>query len=193
MYKMPNMSKLNSNIDEMLEKLGGKDVQSRKVRRTFQVYDRYKDVIEVIYKENAPLMLKHTNSVFIFNKDGVKTLAVYVDESIFAAELNAQREMVRLKLLEMFKEKVDQFDIHISRGKYKLQHPYDVENLEMTSRKLDVKPLEEAQESYVEQTISVVDNPVLRDRIKKAMTADLQWKNAISDKLPENSQNSALN
>ena len=59
----------------------------RKAARAAQVRDIWKHLVE-------PAFLEHTNSVFILTEQGVKKLVVYVDDSIFAAELNARRELI---------------------------------------------------------------------------------------------------
>ena len=51
-------------------------------------------------------------------------LVVYVDNSLVAAELNARRELIRLKYREQFKAVIDIFEIRISRGAYKNKYPF---------------------------------------------------------------------
>ena len=48
---------------------------------------------------------------------------MYVEDSLIAAEVDARREMIKLKFLELFGEEIDEFRIRVSRGKYKLSHP----------------------------------------------------------------------
>ena len=118
------MRRIGDNIEGYVASLMGDDEQARINYRAQQVRNRYRLAIESVYRENAELFLSHTNNVYILKKDGVLTLIVYVDESIFAAELNAQRELIKLKLLQLFGEQVEQFEIHVSRGNYKDYHPY---------------------------------------------------------------------
>ena len=47
-----------------------------------------------------------------------------MEDSLIAAEVDARREMIKLKFLELFGEEIDEFRIRVSRGKYKLSHPY---------------------------------------------------------------------
>ena len=112
-----DMKKLGQDIEYYLATLTGDQDQMRINLRALQVRDRYKTVLESVYRDSSSLFLQHTNNVYIVNKDGVKTLIVYVDESIFAAELNAQRELIKLKLLQLFGEEVEDFNIYISRKK----------------------------------------------------------------------------
>lgn len=170
--------KLESAIRNEINSLAEGDDKSRLLARTLQVQECYKQVIQKVYRSNAQLFLDHTNSVYILDKDGCKTLIVYVDESIYAAELNAQRELIRLHMHQMFSEDVQVFDIKVSRREYKKKHPYKDENDDPVDKLLIrdrcVEELTADKEEYIEQTLSAVDDLRLRESLKKAMTADLK-------------------
>lgn len=169
------MKKIGVDIDVFLASLTGDEERARITIRARQVRDRYKTVIESVYRDVAPLFLEHTNNVYIMNKNGVKTLIVYVDESIFAAELNAQRELIKLKLLEQFGEAVEQFEILVSRGKYKNNHPYILESDQDGAplRKYEAAPLSEDDKRLVTQTVSSIEDASLKKTLEKAMTASM--------------------
>lgn len=170
------MRKVGADITYLVASLVGDDEQARINLRANQVRERYKRALETVYRDQAPLFLAHTNNVYIMEKDGVRTLIVYVDESIYAAELNAQRELIRLHLLEMFGEDVEAFEIHISRGKYKNNHPYLTETSRKTDEKAPSIPLNADEKAYVSDTVARIDDQHLREALQKAMTADLEWK-----------------
>lgn len=170
------MRKVGADISYLLATLMGDDEQARINVRANQVRERYKRAIETVYRDAAPLFLAHTNNVYIMNKDGVRTLIVYVDESIFAAELNAQRELIKLHLLQLFGEDVEMFEIHVSRGKYKKNHPYLTDSQQQADEKPASIPLDEAETAYVSDTVAHVEDERLRETLRKAMTADLEWK-----------------
>lgn len=178
------MKKLSANIPSALAALGREIPDARKKARASQVRGMWKDAVEDIYKDGAPLFLEHTNSVYLMDKDNVRTLVVYVDESIFAAELNAQRELFKLKFLDRFGEAVEVFDIHISRGSYKTQHPYRDENASVQQEidKRPPKPLSTAQLEEVNAQVSLVENPTVREALLKAMITDMEWKKGQFDK-----------
>ena len=180
------MRKLGTDLELMIAKLTGDDEQARINLRARQVRDRYKQALETVYKEQAALFLAHTNNVYIMVKDEVKTLIVYVDDSIFAAELNAQRELIRLKLLELFGEQVEQFEIHVSRGKWKGNHPYVLNETSAESARPEPVPLDAEEEQRVLQTASKIDHDKIRNALKSAMTADMQLKKAHNDQYPNN-------
>ena len=170
--------KLKSAIQNEIDCLAEGDDKSRLLARSLQVQERYKQVIQKVYRSNAQLFLDHTNSVYILDKDGRRTLIVYVDESIYAAELNAQRELIRLHMHQMFSEDVQVFDIKVSRREYKKKHPYK----DMHDGFDDISPVQDCcvqaltpdREEYIEKTLSAVDDQRLKESLKKAMTADLK-------------------
>ena len=171
------MRKIGADIPGIVAKMGGDSEAARVNLRIQQVRERYKQAIQMVYRKSAHLHLAHTNSVIIRTKDGRKTLIVYVDDSLFAAELNAQRELIKLHLLELFGEEIDDFQIKVSRWKkYREVHPY-IDNDEVES---DIKshavPLDDAEKSYVSNISSKLDDKRLRKAFEKAMTADLEWK-----------------
>ena len=171
------MRKLGKEINQTLAAWESSSEEARINLRIRQVRDRYRRAIEEVYKENAQFHLAHTNSVIITAKRGVKTLIVYVDDSIFAAELNAQRELVWLKLLEMFGEEIDDFQIKISsRRKYREMHPYQTETQRESNQLLPSIPLDDEEKAYVSDTVSHISDKKVRESLQKAMTADLEWK-----------------
>lgn len=184
------MKKLGTNIPGLLEQMSSQNPTARLNLRINQVRARYRDALEDVYGPNAQLFLDHTNNVYIMDKDGVRTLIVYVDDSIFAAELNAQRELIKLKLLELFGEEVEAFEIGISRGNYKNNHPYAPSEEEMQGetpgqdKQARSIPLDDDERAYVEDATQGIEDPGLRERIQKAMTADLEWKKGEKESAP---------
>ena len=173
------MKKAGAGVQRLVANLAGDDEQARINLRANQVRDRYRRVMEAVYRDQARLFLAHTNNVYIMTKGGVRTLIAYVDESIYAAELNAQRELIKLRLLELFGEDVEQFEIHVSRGRYKSNHPFLADAPEgpgTAGAKPAAIPLTQDESAYVDETVSAVEDPRLREALRKAMTADMEWK-----------------
>ena len=171
------MKKIGADINHLLSELGSNSDEARINMRTQQVRDRYKQAIESVYRDAAQLHLAHTNNVIITRKDGIKTLIVYVDESLFAAELNAQRELIKLRLLELFGEEIDDFQIRTSRWKkYRENHPYLNPDSQESAEKSPSIPLNDDEKSFVSRTSAVIEDEKLRKSLERAMTADLEWK-----------------
>ena len=172
------MRKIGNDIGRAIVEMGGDSDEARINMRVRQVLERYRQAIESVYPgETASLHLAHTNKVIITNTDDVRTLIVYVDDSLFAAELNAQRELIRLKLLELFGEDVADFQIKTSRWKkYREIHPYTDIDFEDSDRKTPSVPLNDDEKEFVSRTVGVVQDIRIQKSLEKAMTADLEWK-----------------
>ena len=175
---MSSMKKLSNTIEHLISELSGDSDQARINLRAHQVRDRYRKALQTVYPQTFQLFLDHTNNVYILKDEGVKTLIVYVDESIFAAELNAQRELIKLKLLELFGEQIEEFRIHVSRAQYKNYHPYTIEEDALKTQAPPLAPLDESEKRYVKETASIVEDDKLRESFEKAMTADVSRKRA---------------
>ena len=167
------MRKIGADIRYAVARLGEGSDAARVNLRIQQVRERYRRAIESVYRDSAALHLAHTNTVIIRDRK----LVVYVDDSLFAAELNAQRELIRLRLLELFGEEIDDFQIRTSeRRKYREMHPYLTEIQQEPVRKSPSIPLDSVEKSFVSDTSSQIDDEKLRRTFEKAMTADLEWK-----------------
>ena len=96
-------------------------------------------------------------------------LTVYVDNSLVAAELNAQRELIILKYREQFDVKVDRFDIKISRGAYRENYPFkklqNQKNLP-TPHKLTVE-----EEREIETCVSGIEDKDIRESFRRVLKA----------------------
>ena len=167
------MRRIGADIRYAVARLGETTESGRLNLRIQQVRERYRRAIESVYRDSAPLHLAHTNTVIIRDRK----LVVYVDDSLFAAELNAQRELIKLRLLELFGEEIDDFQIRISQWKkYREIHPYITESQQATDTDSPSIPLDSNEKSYVSNTSSLIDDERLRKTFEKAMTADLEWK-----------------
>lgn len=169
------MNGIGQEITSCMSRLAGSNNLARYNLRASQVRSRYRRALERVYRDSAALHLAHTNNVFIKKRNGIRMLTVFVDESIFAAELNAQRELVQLYLLELFGEEIDQFEIRTSKwSKYRKHHPYLKDGSIAVSRHPTNTPLGDEQEAFVAETVSSIQNPQLRSSLLKAMTATLK-------------------
>lgn len=172
------MKKIGNNIHTVIRDMGGDSDAARLNMRIMQVRERYKSAVESVYPaETARLHLAHTNSVIITTKGKMRTLIVYVDDSLFAAELNAQRELIKLRLLELFGEDIDDFQIKVSRWKkYREIHPYLDEVSPDETNKSPSIPLTVSELSHVSNVGAAIEDEKIRKSFEKAMKADLEWK-----------------
>ena len=142
--------------------------QVRKAQRVQRVRDMWSHLVD-------PLFLEHTNNVFVFEKSGRLEMHVYVDESIYAAELNNQRELIKWRCREEYGEDIAAFHIHISRGGYKSHHPFAKTKHGQPDQNPPV-PLSKEEMEQVETTCESIPDTCLRACFKKAMISDIEWK-----------------
>jgi hypothetical protein len=93
-------------------------------------------------------------------------LVVYVDNSLVAAELDARRELIRLKYREQFKAVIDIFEIRISRGAYKNKYPFR----ELRDRNEEYKPahtLTQEELNEIDELLKDIPEGKLRASFKK--------------------------
>ncbi|MEG0070760.1 MAG: DUF721 domain-containing protein [Raoultibacter sp.] len=169
------MKKIKVNLKQCLRGIEGYGDEVRYKERAAQVHTMWADIVDEIF-------LDHTNAVYILKKDGVKTLIVYVDESIFSAELNARRELIKLQFLQRFNEELDEFKIYISRGDYKKNHPFMKESIPPYQEPARPLPLTSEEKEPFEEKLSHIENKELRDAIEQAVVSDLEWKKGIREK-----------
>jgi len=168
------MAHLSNYFEKSFSSIPGVDLgELRKARRVEQVRNMWAGLVSQVF-------LDHTNNVFVFKKDDRTEMHVYVDESIYAAELNNRRELIKLECREKYGEAIDDFYIHISRGKYKENHPFKNWQSENSGIK-PIVPLSEKELADVETACEKIPDERLRASFKKAMISDLEWKK--SDKL----------
>ena len=166
------MGNIKHQLNDLLDGLSGDDSAVKIQRRASQVNDEFKQAIELAYKEYAPLFLEHINAVYITARDNECILIAYLDESMFAADLNAQREMIKGWLNSTFNENIDAFEIHISRGSYRSQHPFALSSDD--SHMYGLRELEETEKQRIDEICATVENETVRASLKNAMTADLK-------------------
>lgn len=173
---MGEMKPFSLALGAALKRAAKDDVLAAKAARANKVRQMWRAVVEICCRPNAQTFLDHTNSVYIVREGEAKALIVYVDESIFAAELNARREMIKLKLLERFGEKVDDFRILISRGRYKENHPYREAQAEATRPTPPRVPLAPEERARIEAEAAIIPDEHMREALLKAMISGLERK-----------------
>lgn len=151
----------------------------RKIANQNYINQVYKQFEEVVDRK----LLKHVNSVYLLTdkqaltpketekedaKRLPKKLIIYVDTSICAAEFNARRELIVLKYRELFGITISLFEIRISKGSYKESYPFidDEEDEKIQEYKLTKEDYE-----LIEEMISTIEQPKLRDSFRKALIA----------------------
>ena len=177
--------KLGNVLSSAFFSIAKDDSSARIHHRAAAVRTEFKFAVEWIYGASAGEFLKHVNSVYITKRDGEPNrLIVYLDESIYAADLNAQREVVKELVNQKYKEDIQLVEIHVSRGGYKNNHPYfeeadaqrTAETYVSDGREIEQHELSAADAARIDELSEKIDDPAIRKVFKKAMQADLKTK-----------------
>jgi hypothetical protein len=111
-------------------------------------------------------------------------LVVFVDSSLWAAELSALSERYRVAVNEeLGKELVSSVRFTVSR---RVETSRGVRQAEQESEasysadKVDPVPLSEAEARQVEASVGEIDDDELRDAVLRATVADLEWKKGLA-------------
>ena len=174
MRRMQSVS-LSREMERALAAMGGDVDRIRIDRRAAQVRAMWADIVD------DPIV-RHTNAVFIKRTEAGKELIAYVDESIYAAELNARRELIKLQFLRRYGEEIATFKILISRGRYKHIYPFVRESEPDYEESCAPEPLQEGQRAALSAALDKVDSPELRRSLERAASADMAWKNGVKAK-----------
>ena len=167
------MRRLDSFFDSPDSGLGLDRARMAKARRAEQVRTMWKSLVE-------PVFLDHTNAIYIFEKDGVRQMHTYVDESIYAAELNNRRELILLLCRDRFGEDIDEFHIHISRGSMKKRKPFASDSRDEEQS----VPLTPEERTQAQLWANRIGSSRVRNSFERALVADLEWKKGLSQ--PDN-------
>lgn len=137
----------------------------------------------------------HVTAVFIVPNTNASEVIVYVDDSMWAAELNMQVELLRLNLNMQLNndelsnshrgpEQVEKLSFKVSKEKYiSKEHNTNArerENREQQRYK-NAQPIELTDEEFSDlgAAFSQIDNDAIREIAFTAAKANLEWKKGI--------------
>lgn len=181
------MADLGSGLQQLLRSLGASGVQAARSQRVAEVHVRWKCAVEAVYRDSAPLVLDHTNGVYIMKPEqandpmaarvpaGKTLLVVYCDDAMIRSDIDARQEMLKIRLNEQG-EHVALFSIKPARFDMKARHPFREEAARAAQQAAQVsrtpEPLisSEAAARLREQAACVEDKR-LRESILKALEA----------------------
>ena len=129
------MADLGSGLQRLLRNLGAAGSKAARSQRVAEVHVRWKRAVEAVYRQSAPLVLDHTNGVYIMRPEqandpaaarvpaGKTLLVVYSDDAMIRSDLDARQEMLKVRLNEQG-EHVALFSIKPARFDMKARHPF---------------------------------------------------------------------
>ncbi|MDO4854232.1 MAG: hypothetical protein Q4A43_02260 [Coriobacteriia bacterium] len=179
----------------------------------------HEKAVERIYAQFSCLVndfiLEHVNAVYLLNpqdekeaapdaqkplaqwkasKPYKKRLIVYVDNSLVAAELGAQKELLKLKYLSEFNVELVEFEVNISKGRYRIPHPF-VDRLSERGHQLESSHTDCTEEEIVSrETLTQyereridglteqIEDPRLKKSFERAIAATFNKKRKLSGK-----------
>lgn len=162
---------VNSILDALPEEQRKKILVDRKIKQVHQQFSACVD----------PFILDHVNSVYLIKENAGKkeqedvsretrtVLTVYVDNSLIAAELNAQRELIVLKYRELFSLKIDKFLIKISHGAYRENYPF--KEIKKAQQRKKIHRLTPEEEEEIKTQTSTISDQELRQSFERAVKA----------------------
>ena len=173
------MKSLTCVLTNIISTLGGDTEGFLKARRAAEVSSKWKDAIEKVYGDAAPFILEHTNAVYILREEEKKKLVVYMDDSLVRSDIDARQEFIKLAL-SAAGEDLSSFHIAASRFRMKERHPYapcgDRDSSTMNPfEKASRRPLTEEEKEEVDCIVSSVEDPRLRESLKAAITAEMEF------------------
>ena len=181
------MADLGSGLQQLLRSLGAAGAHAARSQRVAEVHVRWKCAVEAVYRDSAPLVLDHTNGVYIMKPEqandpmaarvpaGKTLLVVYCDDAMIRSDIDARQEMLKIRLNEQG-EHVAMFSIKPARFDMKARHPFREEaaraaqQAARASRAPEPLISSEAAACLREQAAGVEDKR-LRESILKALEA----------------------
>ena len=106
------MADLGRGLQQLLRSLGAAGAQAARSQRVAEVHVRWKCAVEAVYRDSAPLVLDHTNGVYIMKPEqandpmaarvpaGKTLLVVYCDDAMIRSDIDARQEMLKIRLNE---------------------------------------------------------------------------------------------
>ena len=124
------MKRLKGEIASIIDEMAPTSSAAKITFRANQVHERFKSIIEYIYKGNAPFLLSHINSVYITcekNKATYKdeiALIIYCDDAMVRTDILSKQHQILLLFKQNYGEDLDRFKSFSSRGNMRKRHPY---------------------------------------------------------------------
>jgi len=146
----------------------------RKMFKAIQVKNAWERVAD-------QAVLEHTDNIFVFMKDGKRTMVCYVDSPIWAAELNADSFRFRMSMeRELGGDPIEVVKFVTSRKSYerkafkkRMDSPASYEEA------VPSIPLTGSELKHIEDQAEKITSPELRKSLLEARIKDLEWKKGI--------------
>ena len=162
------MARFFDEVIKSFESEGLDTSELRKARRIAQVRELWTKLVD------QPI-LDHTNGVYIFQKNGQLEMHVYMDSSLFASEVSNRRSLIFQECRIKYKEPIDDFFVHVSRGQVRTLYPFRQATEQAKDQNPPV-PLDDEEIARVDNSCKNIKDPALLAAFRQAMISDLEWK-----------------
>lgn len=164
-----------SEMSSFIPRLAGSDEEKKKMFQAIRVKKAWERVAE-------PEVLSHTDNIFVFTKDGVRTMVCYVDLPIWAADLNANAFIYQMEMSrELGGDPIEVVKFVTSKASYKTQNfSKKVEEVPSYIENVPSIPLSDEERVALEEEASKISSSSLRKTLLEARIKDLEWKKGIS-------------
>lgn len=180
-----NMEPLSEWVSSSIGDLSKDKDAARIAIRTNQVHTIYKQAIESTFSTypsgSIQLLLQHTNAVYITKDDDWKTLIIYVDDSDVKSALDHNQYFI----IQSFREQgevIDEYKLLTARATMRSRHPFETattENSEINKKQSQKRVLSQKEIDTIDDMVEQVENPAIREALKRAIIADAENKEEI--------------
>ena len=193
----PVSSSFNAFYNTMPEEIKKRVLINRRIQRVHEQFSQVVDPFilehtnsvyllrhkDLLSEDIAPGNTKHSEEITSDTQNekcnetkvpSLFDLVVYVDNSLVAAELNARRELIRLKYREQFNVVIDVFEIRISRGSYKEKYPFREQGSKTYTAPVR-RELSEEETSSVNELVKNISDEKIKESFIKAITAQKRF------------------
>ena len=139
-------------------------------------------------KAATPNALQHTDNITFSSKAKEPTVLVYVENSHWAAELEAQKELYRILLEKETGFSIPALQFLVTRKSF-FKKTFMKDNRETKAKQQNEQEsrLTEDEIGYAREMVSKIQDKELKMKLYNAIKADFQWKKGTDGlKLPEN-------
>lgn len=142
--------------------------------------------IQTIWEQIAPKeVLDHTDNVFLFMKDGKKEMVVYVDSPIWAAELTACKDRLRMFMEQRLGEgPIDIMKFQASSMAYRKKT--FIKREEENQSDTGSIPLTNAEIDDIFEYTNSIEDEGLKNAIRQAWTKNKEWQKWTEQKASQN-------
>jgi len=161
------------------ESLGGSLSSGLKFKSWFKHAVALQGAWEDVADESV---LAHTDNVINDKKRGEVVVVVFVDSAQWAAQLNMDKEYYRIELGHALERNLEEVRFVVSQKTGVRKEFKKAEQMQAIGKFANVEsvPLSAEEEKLVRFSLDEIEDEKLREKVFKALKADIEWKKGIN-------------